>query len=179
MMKTRALKKKNEDSMNEETEESKYIHALPFPHKPRREKLDKQFENLLEVLQQVHVNLPFTEVLSQMPSYAMFLREILSSKQKVEDTLVVKLTEHCSAILQNKLPRKRGNLGSFTIPRSLGSTNFEKSLFDSGVSINLMPLPIFKKLEKEIGAIRSAPASLQLANQAIIIPEGTMKDVQV
>ncbi|XP_070013929.1 uncharacterized protein [Nicotiana sylvestris] len=77
--------------------------------------MDKQFENFIEVLMQVHVNLPFTKVISQMPAYAMFLKEILSNKE----------------------------------------------------------------LEKEIGAIRSALVSLQLADQIRIIPEEIVKDVLV
>ncbi|XP_070040758.1 uncharacterized protein [Nicotiana tomentosiformis] len=177
---TRAQKKKNDgNSMNEETEEIKYMPALPFLQKQRREKLDKQFRHFLEVLKQVHVNLPFIEVLSQIPVYAKFLKEILSNKRKLEETSDVKLTEHCSAILQNKLPQKYGDPGSFTISYSLGSTKFEKSLYDSGASINLMPLSIFKKLEGEIGEIRSIPVSLQVEDQITIIPEGIMEDVLV
>nr|XP_009592283.1 uncharacterized protein LOC104089152 [Nicotiana tomentosiformis] len=93
------------------------------------------------------------KVLSQMPAYAKFLKEIWSKKRKVEETSVVKLTEHCSAILQNKLPQKCGNPGSLTIPCSLISTKFEKSLCDLGASINRMYLSIFRKLEGQIGEI--------------------------
>uniref|UniRef100_A0A1S3XS84 Uncharacterized protein n=1 Tax=Nicotiana tabacum TaxID=4097 RepID=A0A1S3XS84_TOBAC len=99
--------------------------VLPFPQKQRREKLDRQFGHFLEVLNQVHVNLPFTEILLQIPAYAKFLKEILSNKRKAEETLVVKLTEHCSVVLQNKLPRKCGDTGSFTIPCSPGCTNLK------------------------------------------------------
>ncbi|XP_016514619.2 uncharacterized protein LOC107831367 [Nicotiana tabacum] len=91
-------KKKNDISTNNETKESKYMLALSFHQKQRREKLDKQFERFLEVFKQVHVNIPFTEVLSQMPSYARFMNEILSKKRNVEETSIVKLTEHCSSI---------------------------------------------------------------------------------
>ncbi|XP_075079917.1 uncharacterized protein LOC142165214 [Nicotiana tabacum] len=41
-----------------------------------------------------------------MPVYVNFFKEILSKKKKVEEISVVKLTEHCSAILQNKSPSK-------------------------------------------------------------------------
>ncbi|XP_070045483.1 uncharacterized protein [Nicotiana tomentosiformis] len=179
--KTRAQKKKKKDenATNVETEESKYMPTLPLPQKQRREKLDKQLGRFLEVLKQVHLNIPFIEVLSQMPAYAKFLKEILSKKQKVEETSDIKLTEHCSAILQNKLPQKCGDLGSFTIPCSLGSTKFEKSLCDSGASINLMPLSIFRKFVGEIGEIKSIPVSSQLADQTTIIPEGIVEDVLV
>ncbi|XP_075099230.1 uncharacterized protein LOC142176068 [Nicotiana tabacum] len=74
--------------------------------------------------------------------YAKFLKEILSNKSNVEETSVVKLTEHCA-------------------------------------SINLMPLSIFRKLEREIREIRSMLVSLQLADQTTIILEEIVKDVLV
>ncbi|XP_019242201.1 PREDICTED: uncharacterized protein LOC109222284 [Nicotiana attenuata] len=107
------------------------------------------------------------------------MKKILSKKRKVEETSVVKMTEHCSAILRNKFPKKCGDPGSFTIPCSLGSTKFQKSRCDSGASINLMHLSIYKKLEGEIGEIRPIRVSLQLADQTIIIPEGIVEDVLV
>ncbi|XP_070051170.1 uncharacterized protein [Nicotiana tomentosiformis] len=42
-----------------------------------------------------------------------------------------------------------------------------------------MPLSIYGKLENEIGEIRSAPISLQLADQTILIPEGIVEDILV
>ncbi|XP_070039314.1 uncharacterized protein [Nicotiana tomentosiformis] len=136
------------------------MHALPFPQKHYKEKLDKQFEMFLDMLRQVNVNLPFTEVLSQMPAYAKFLKEILTKKRKFEETSVVKLAEHCSAILQIMLPQKCGDPGSFTIPCSLGSIKFDKSLYDSGASINLMPLFIYKKSEINIEENKEVPLIL-------------------
>ncbi|XP_019258507.1 PREDICTED: uncharacterized protein LOC109236748 [Nicotiana attenuata] len=172
-------KNKEENSRKEEPEESKHMPALPFPQKLYREKLDKQFKRFLNMLKQVHVILSLTEVLSQMPAYARFLEEILTKKRKIEKTLVVKLIEYCSAILQNKLPQMYGDPGSFAIPCSLGTINFDKSLCDSGASINLIPLSIYKKLENEIGEISFAPISLQLADQTTLIPEGIVEDVLV
>ncbi|XP_070032582.1 uncharacterized protein [Nicotiana tomentosiformis] len=131
------------------------------------------------MLRQVNVNFPFTEILSQMTAYAKFLKEILTKKMKIEDTSVVKLIEHCSTILQNKLSQKCGDPGTFTIPCSLDTRNFDKSLCDSGASINLMPLSIYRKLENEIGEIRSVPISLQLPDQTTIIPEVIVEDVLV
>ncbi|XP_016474708.2 uncharacterized protein LOC107796451 [Nicotiana tabacum] len=114
-----------------------------------------------------------------MSAYAKFLKEILSSKRKLEETIVVKLNAHCSAILQNKIPQKCGDPGSFTIPCSLGSENFDKVLCDSGASINLMPLYVFRKLEGDLGVIKSMPMSLQLADQTTILPEGIIEDILV
>ncbi|XP_070046499.1 uncharacterized protein [Nicotiana tomentosiformis] len=80
-------KKKKETSRREESDDvSKHMPALPFPQKLYREKLDKQFERFMYMLKQVNVNLPFIEVLSQMPAYAKFLKEILTKKRKIEET---------------------------------------------------------------------------------------------
>ncbi|XP_019253825.1 PREDICTED: uncharacterized protein LOC109232512 [Nicotiana attenuata] len=145
----------------------------------KREKLDRCFGKFLEMLKQLYVNIPFTEVLTQMPAYAKFLKEILSSKRKLEETIVVKLNAHCSAILQNKIPQKCGDPGSFTIPCSLGSEIFDKALCDSCAFISLMPLSIFKKFEGELGVIKYVPVSLQLDDYTTIIPEAIIEGIVV
>ncbi|XP_070022744.1 uncharacterized protein [Nicotiana sylvestris] len=98
-LKSGVEKKKEKNLRREELKESKNMPALPFPQKLSREKLDNQFKRFLDVLKQVHVNLPFTEVLSQMLAYPKFLKEILAKKRKIKETSVVKLLEHCNFIV--------------------------------------------------------------------------------
>ncbi|XP_070014869.1 uncharacterized protein [Nicotiana sylvestris] len=112
-----------------------------------------------------------------MPSYAKFLKEILSSKRKLEEVSVVMLTEKCSAILQNKLPQKLGDPDSFIIPCTLGGVYFEKALCDSGASINLMPFSIFKKLD--LSKIKDTSVSLQFSDQSTKKPKGIIENVLV
>ncbi|XP_059285573.1 uncharacterized protein LOC132039039 [Lycium ferocissimum] len=150
---------------------------IPFPQKMKREKLDSQFAKFLDILKQIHINIPFTDALLQMPSYAKFLKEILSSKRKLEEASVVVLTEKCSAILQNKLPQKLGDPGSFTIPCTLGGLYFEKSLCDSRATINLMPFSSFRKLD--LGEIKNTSASLQFADQSTKKPTGIIENILV
>ena len=54
--------------------------------------------------------------------------------------------QHCSAIATSSLVQNKEDPGAFTIPCTIGSLNFFKSLCDLGASINLMRLSIFKKL---------------------------------
>ncbi|XP_075106943.1 uncharacterized protein LOC142179941 [Nicotiana tabacum] len=150
---------------------------LPFPQKMNREKLDKQFSKFLDILKQLYISISFTDALTQMPSYAKFLKEILSSKRKLEEVSVVKLTEKYSAILQNKLPQKLGDPGSFTIPCTVGGAHFEKALCDSGASINLVPFSIFRKLE--LGEMKDTSVSLQLANQSTKRPKGIIENILI
>ncbi|KAI3665638.1 hypothetical protein L6452_44267 [Arctium lappa] len=51
-----------------------------------------------------------------MPSYAKFLKDILSKKKKLTEYETVALTEGCSALLTNRIPPKLKDPGSFTIP---------------------------------------------------------------
>ncbi|XP_039128895.1 uncharacterized protein LOC120265028 [Dioscorea cayenensis subsp. rotundata] len=62
--------------------------------------MDKQLGRFLEVLKKLYINIPFTEALQQMPSYAKFLKDICSKKRKLEEYETVALTE-CSALIQN------------------------------------------------------------------------------
>ncbi|XP_016487125.1 uncharacterized protein LOC107807283 [Nicotiana tabacum] len=87
------------------------------------------------------------------------------------------LTEKCSAILQNKLPQKLGDPGSFTIPCTLGGVYFEKALCDSRASINLLSFSIFRKLD--LGEMKDIGVSLQFADQSTKKPKGIIENVLV
>ena len=65
-------------------------------------KLDQQFEKFLKVLKKPYANIPITDSMSQMSSYAKLLNEISSNKRKLEEQEIVALIEECSVIIQNK-----------------------------------------------------------------------------
>ncbi|KAL0458077.1 UNVERIFIED_CONTAM: hypothetical protein Slati_0434900 [Sesamum latifolium] len=111
----------------------------------------------------------------KMPSYAKFLKEVISNKRKWEGGETVKLNEECSAILQNKLPPKLKDPGSFSIPCTIGNTDFDKALCDLGSSVNLMPYPIFEKLEMH--ELTPTIITLQLVDRSIKYPRGIVEDV--
>lgn len=112
-----------------------------------------------------------------MPSYVRFMKDILSNKRRIYDFETVALTKKCSVILLKKLPPKLKDLGSFTIPCSIGNYDFGKALCDLGASINLMPLSVYKKL-----GLREAKLiniTLQLADRSLTCPKGLIEDVLV
>ena len=81
-----------------------------------------------------------------MPNSAKFLKDILSKKKKIVEEGIVSLTATCSAVIQKSLPAKMKDLGSFTIPCSIGKYELKKVLCDSGANINLMPLSVVQRL---------------------------------
>jgi hypothetical protein len=150
---------------------------IPFPQRFAKSKLDEQFKKFIEMMNKIYVDVPFTEVLTQMPTYAKFLKEILSKKRKIEEGETVNLTEECSAIIQNKLPPKLKDPGSFSIPCVIGSEIVKKAMCDLGASVSLMPLSLYERLG--IGELKSTRMSLQLADRSVQYPAGIIKDVPV
>ena len=98
------------------------------------------------MFKKLEINIPFVEALTQMPHYAKFMKDILTKKRKLDEDRMVSLSATCSAIIQKKLPLKMQDPGSFIIPCTIGNCEFDRALYDSGSSINLMPLFVVKIL---------------------------------
>ncbi|XP_022881102.1 uncharacterized protein LOC111398436 [Olea europaea var. sylvestris] len=154
-----------------------YVPPIPFPQRLQRKKLDNQFAKFVEIYKKLHINIPFADAIVKMPSYAKFLKEILSNKRKLEEHEIVCLNKECSAILLKKLPPKLKDPGSFTISCTIGSNYFEHSLCNLGASVNLMPLSVYRSLG--LGEAKSTTISLQLADRLIKRPKGIIEYVLV
>ena len=112
-----------------------------------------------------------------MRNYVKFLKEILNKKRKIAKEGIVNLTTTCSAVIQQKLPAKMKDPGSFSIPYSIGKYEFKKALCDSGASINLMPLSVVQRLS--LGELTLTAITLQMADRSMVQPEGLLEDVLV
>ena len=75
------------------------------------------------------------EALEEMPDYVKFLNDILTKKRRLGEFEIVNLTQECSRMLQSKIPQKIKDLGSFTIPFSIGTKYSGKTLFDLGLAL--------------------------------------------
>ena len=94
--------------------------AVPFPQRLQKSRIEEQFARFLKTFQKLEISMPFTEVVTQMPLYAKFLKEILSKKRRIAEEGVVNLTATCSALIKKNLPEKMKDPGSFTIPCIIG-----------------------------------------------------------
>ncbi|GJS56529.1 reverse transcriptase domain-containing protein [Tanacetum coccineum] len=151
--------------------------SIPFPHRLRKEKEESQQRKFLENLKQLHLNIPFTKALAQMPKYAKFLKGILSNKAILEEACTVTMNERCSAVLLNKLPSKEKDPGSFTIPCHIRHLHIDNALADLGASISLMPYMMYEKLG--LGEPKPTRMSLELADRSIQYPWGIAEDVLI
>ena len=112
-----------------------------------------------------------------MPTYVMFLKDVISRKGRLDNYETVALTEEASALLQKKLPPKLKDPGSFSIPCTIGTSLCERALCDLGASINLMPYSVYKKLG--LDDVKPTMVSLQLVDRSIKHPRGIVEDVLV
>ncbi|XP_052291705.1 uncharacterized protein LOC127900589 [Citrus sinensis] len=154
-----------------------FRHPPPFPQSFQKQKQDKQFSKFLEVLKQLHINIPFVETLEQIPNYVKFLKDILARKRRLGEFETVALTQESSHMLQSKILTKLKDPVSFTIPYSIGNRYAGRALCDLGASINLMSLSVFKQLG--VGECRPTIVTLQLAHRFHAYPEGKIEDVLV
>ncbi|XP_073137280.1 uncharacterized protein [Henckelia pumila] len=121
----------------------------------KKAKLDSQFGKFLEVFKKLNINIPFADALMQMPSYAKFLKEILSNKRKLEEHAMICLTENCSALVQTKIPQKKNDPGSFSIPceTELGRTKVHQNVFTTGEQVHQISTGDYRGRACESGQI--------------------------
>ncbi|KAK4726897.1 hypothetical protein R3W88_031814 [Solanum pinnatisectum] len=114
---------------------------------------------------------------SGIPRYAKYVKEIVANKNKLTEYETVAHTEECSSRIQNKLPNKLKDPGSFTVQITIGQSIHARRLCDLGASINLMPTSLYKILG--LGSPKPTTIILQLADQSVARPEGVVEDVLV
>ncbi|KAK3118733.1 hypothetical protein QOZ80_9BG0705840 [Eleusine coracana subsp. coracana] len=138
--------------------------------------VDEQFTRFVEVIQKLHINVPLLDAI-QVPTYARYLKDLISNKRPLPTTEIVKLTEECSAAILNRLPEKKKDPGCPTITCSIGTQNFDHALCDLGASVSVMPKDVFDKLN--CTTLSPTTMQLQLADSTVCYPAGIAEDIPV
>ncbi|XP_057719654.1 uncharacterized protein LOC130934081 [Arachis stenosperma] len=112
-----------------------------------------------------------------MPLHAKFMKEVLTKKRSLKEGQIVEMTMKCSAILQRGLPKKKDDPGGFYIPCTIGNITIEKSFYDLGASINLMPLSLIRKLQ--IHELKPTQIAFQMADKSIQRAPGVVENILV
>ncbi|XP_074352402.1 uncharacterized protein LOC141691570 [Apium graveolens] len=154
-----------------------FVPKLSFPSRMNKTMVDQQFGKFMTLFKNLEVIVPFTDLISQVPSYAKFLKDILTKKRSLGKMETVVFIEECSVILQNKSPPKLKDPRSFSIPCHLGALFIDKALCDLGASVSVMHLSIFQKLN--MGELKCTQMTLQMADHSIKYPLSILEDVPV
>ncbi|XP_010490421.1 PREDICTED: uncharacterized protein LOC104768194 [Camelina sativa] len=128
-------------------------------------------------VREIELRMPLIDAFALIPPYQKFLKDAVMERIKEVQGIVV-LSHECSAIIQKQVnPQKLRDLGSFTLPCSIGPLTFNRCLCDLGASVSLMPLSVAKRL----GFTRYKPCniSLILADRSVRLPHGVLEDLTV
>nr|XP_027082257.1 uncharacterized protein LOC113704565 [Coffea arabica] len=152
---------------------------VPFPQRLKPSRNDKEFEKFVNIFKQLHINIPFVDAILQIPSYAKFLKEIMTKKRRLVDSEIIALTKECSAIIQNKLPPKLKDPWSFTVPCTIGNVEFSKVLCDLGAGVSLIPLTVARQLGlKELNHIEEDVNVPIILGRSFLTTADTIIDVK-
>jgi hypothetical protein len=136
-----------------------------------------KLEDILEVFKQVRINIPFLDAIQQIPSYAKFLKDLVTVKRKMNVPKKAFMTEQVSAIIQCKLPLKYKDPRCPTITCVIGVSQIERALLDLGASVNLLPYSVY--LQLGLGELKPTTMTLQLVDQSVKVPRGIIEDVLI
>jgi hypothetical protein len=154
-----------------------FVPKAPYPERLRAPKKNAQFAEILEVIKQVQINIPFLDAIQQVPSYAKFLKDLVTIKRKTNVPKKAYLTKQVSSILQCKLPLKYKDLGCPTIACMIGVSQINRALLDLGASMNLLPYSVY--LQLGLGELKPTTVTLQLADRSMKRPWGIIEDVLI
>ncbi|CAM8925813.1 unnamed protein product [Rhodiola kirilowii] len=125
----------------------------------------------------LYITLPLTDAITQIPTYAKFMKEILTWKRKFEGTEIVALSEECSVAMHQPMPPKLPDSGSFSIPCDIGGITIHRALCDLGASVSIMPYFLYAK--QYLGDLCPTNVTIRLSDRSCRLPRGILKDVPV
>ncbi|GJR92868.1 reverse transcriptase domain-containing protein [Tanacetum coccineum] len=79
--------------------------------------------------------------------------------------------------INNTIPRKEKDLGSFTLPCFINNTCFDNALVDLGASVSVMPLSTYLNLG--LGELAHTRLTVELADRTVKYPKGIAENVLV
>ncbi|GJZ71625.1 reverse transcriptase domain-containing protein [Tanacetum coccineum] len=130
--------------------------------------MEAQYRKFLDMIQAVRINVPLVDFLAGMPNYGKFLKELVSNKHKLEQISTAFLSNESSALIQNKVPPKLGDPGSFLIPCNFNKAFSFDALADLGASMNLIPYSLYAKFS--LKTLKPTKVSIRLADESFQYP---------
>jgi hypothetical protein len=120
-----------------------FVPKAPYLERLQAPKKGGKLEDILDMFKQVQINISFLDAIQQIPSYAKFLKDMVTVKRKTNVPKKAFMTEQVSAILQCKLPLKYKDPRCPTITCMIGVSQIERALLDLAASVNLLPYSVY------------------------------------
>ncbi|GJZ28037.1 retrovirus-related pol polyprotein from transposon TNT 1-94 [Tanacetum coccineum] len=92
-------------------------------------------------------------------------------------TIILEANSHEALHINNSIPRKEKDLGSFTLPCYINNVCFNNVLADLGASVSVMPLSTYLNLG--LGELAHIKLTVELADRTMKYPNGIAKNLLV
>ncbi|XP_074559961.1 uncharacterized protein LOC141816027, partial [Curcuma longa] len=155
-----------------------YVRNIPFPPRLLYKQKDEKFENLYNRVKDLTLDVPLLDALIEMSKFANFIKGLMSTKDITRLKNIVALTEDISEkILNNKIPQKLKDPGSFFLPCKIGNISIGRAFCDLGASVSIIPYITSERCGYT--DLKLTPMAIQLADQTCRYPKGIVEDVLV
>ncbi|XP_013680096.1 uncharacterized protein LOC106384722 [Brassica napus] len=153
-----------------------YTPKVPYPVPAKATRKDREEMKCRKMLEDLTVRIPLMDAIQMMPSMRSFMKGLISGKIS-EDSEFMTVSKECSAVLQNKQIKKRGDPGKFVLSIQIGKTVFSCSLVNLGSSVNLMPYSVARR--QGYTHFKPTKMSLMFVDRSIKSSVGIQEDLQV
>ncbi|XP_074304142.1 uncharacterized protein LOC141638700 [Silene latifolia] len=128
------------------------------------------------MVRNIQVTILFAELITQIPPYAKFMKDIITRKREFGETATVAFMEESSSLISGKSPPKLKDPGSFSISCIIGDVVINRALCDLGASVSVMLYSIFSKLK--LGHLKTTNITLQMADRSVRRPLDIAEDTR-
>ncbi|KAF8114871.1 hypothetical protein N665_0032s0003 [Sinapis alba] len=153
-----------------------YTPKLPYPVNEKKSHRDLEAAKCKKMVSELTVKLSFEDVVEMMPALKRYVKSLVTNKVSPKES-VISISKRCSILLQNRVPEKMEDPGSFVLSYEIEGVIFRRSLCDLGSSVNLMSYTVAKRL----GFTNFKPTKIQLvfADRSVRHPVGVVLDIDV
>ncbi|GJV95567.1 zinc knuckle CX2CX4HX4C containing protein [Tanacetum coccineum] len=175
------LKKKKEERKKEKQNVNYYVDSyeplIPFPKRLEHHAEEALVHQTMESLKKIKINRPLLKEIRQTDNYAKQMKDLVENKPRTEEDGEIRMNPRCFALLQNHLPPKEQDPGTFILPCSIGKLDFKNALADLGASISVMPFSMYKLLG--IGKLEPINMVIEMADNTKCTPKGIVENLLI
>ncbi|XP_074296916.1 uncharacterized protein LOC141627578 [Silene latifolia] len=131
----------------------------------------------MEIVKNLEVLIPFTELITHVPAYAKYMKDILTNKNSIRRSETIAFAGTSSAIIQGNSPPKLKDPEIFSILCTIGDITTNKELCGLGVSVSVLPYSVYEKLG--MAKLKCTSMTLQMTDRSTKKPLGVLEDVSV
>ncbi|KAL0716263.1 hypothetical protein Bca4012_065585 [Brassica carinata] len=121
--------------------------------------------------------MPLSDAMKVSPSIKKYVKDMLSNSFPSSEHNFMMVSEEVSAMIQERIPIKQPDHGSFVLDCNIHDEWFQTSLCDLGSSMNLIPYYVAVTLE--LTQFKPRNITLVLADRSVRIQGSVLEDVPI